>query len=328
MNLVINSWGAFLQKNGELFRVKTEDRVVEISAKKVSSILIATSATVTTDALKLAIDNNIDVVFIREDGEPFARIWHSRFGSTTEIRRRQIEIANTDAGLELALSWVKQKLDNQLKLLERLRATRTRKSAEITSYIEKLRTCRQSLEGITGTVEERRGTIMGIEGSAGRIYFEALSFLMPEQFKFEGRSRNPAKDEFNALLNYAYGILYGRVERACVIAGLDPFVGILHTDNYNKKSLVFDIIENYRVWAEEVVVNLFAARKVLKEYFDRLHNGILLNKEGRAVLIEAFTRFLDEPVRYSGRNIKRQEIIQFDCHRIANRLLEREDESE
>ncbi|MEO0010049.1 MAG: CRISPR-associated endonuclease Cas1 [candidate division WOR-3 bacterium] len=328
MNLVINTWGAFLQKNGELFRVKTEDRVAEISARKVSSIIIATAATITTDALKLAIENNIDIVFVDEYGEPYARIWHSRFGSTTEIRRRQLGIAEADAGLELALAWVRRKLDNQIALLERLRTTRTRKSAEITTYIEKLRNCRQSLEGITGTVEERRGTIMGIEGSAGRIYFEALSFLMPEQFKFEGRSRNPAKDEFNALLNYAYGILYSRVERACVIAGLDPYVGILHTDNYNKKSLVFDIIENYRVWAEEVVVNLFAARKVLKEYFDPLHNGMLLNKEGRAVLIGAFTRFLDEPVRYSGRNIRRQDIIQLDCHKIASQLLGREDESD
>ncbi|MEO0053718.1 MAG: CRISPR-associated endonuclease Cas1 [candidate division WOR-3 bacterium] len=308
MNLVINTWGAFLQKNGELFRVKTEDRVAEISARKVSSIIIATAATITTDALKLAIENNIDIVFVDEYGEPYARIWHSRFGSTTEIRRRQLGIAEADAGLELALAWVRRKLDNQIALLERLRTTRTRKSAEITTYIEKLRNCRQSLEGITGTVEERRGTIMGI--------------------KFEGRSRNPAKDEFNALLNYAYGILYSRVERACVIAGLDPYVGILHTDNYNKKSLVFDIIENYRVWAEEVVVNLFAARKVLKEYFDPLHNGMLLNKEGRAVLIGAFTRFLDEPVRYAGRNIRRQDIIQLDCHKIASQLLGREDESD
>uniref|UniRef100_A0A7C3EMI3 CRISPR-associated endonuclease Cas1 n=1 Tax=candidate division WOR-3 bacterium TaxID=2052148 RepID=A0A7C3EMI3_UNCW3 len=326
MNLVINTWGAFLQKNGELFRVKTEDRVAEVSAKKVSSILIATAATITTDALKLAIDNNIDIVFIDEYGEPYARIWHSRFGRTAETRRRQIEIAETGAGLELALYWVKRKLDNQIALLERLRTTRTRKSAEITAYIEKLRNYRQSLEKVTGTIEEQRSTVMGIEGSAGRTYFEALSFLMPEQYRFEGRSRNPAKDEFNALLNYAYGILYSRVEKACVIAGLDPYVGIIHTDNYNKKSLVFDIIENYRVWAEEVVVNLFAARKVLKEHFDRLHNGMVLNKEGRAVLIEAFSRYLDQPVRYCGRNIRRQEIIQLDCHKIANQLLCQTDE--
>ena len=35
---------------------------------------------------------------------------------------------------------------------------------------------------------------------------------------------NPAKDEFNTLLNYAYGILYSKVEKACIIAGLEPLV--------------------------------------------------------------------------------------------------------
>ena len=89
-------------------------------------------------------------------------------------------------------------------------------------------------------IEDVRGSIMGIEGSGGRIYFEAISFILPDRYKFEGRSRNPAKDEFNALLNYGYGILYSKVEKACIIAGLDPYVGIIHTDHYNKKSLVFD----------------------------------------------------------------------------------------
>ncbi len=328
MNLVINTYGAYLQRNGDCFRVKVDDRVYEVSSSKVSSIIISTAAYLTTDAIKLAIDHNIDIIFVDELGEPYARVWHSRFGSTTSIRRRQLEIADTEEGLNIALACVKRKFDNQIELLKKLRTTRTRKSAEITAYIEKLDNCRQQLEKITGTLEERRGTIMGIEGSGGRIYFEALSFLMPEQFQFKGRSRNPARDEFNALLNYAYGILYSRVERACVIAGLDPCIGVLHTDNYNKKSLVFDLMENYRVWAEEVVVNLFAGRMVKKEYFDRLENGYSLNKDGKALLIDAFLRFLDEPIRYRGRNIKRADIIQFDCHSIANSLIKQQDESE
>ena len=46
---------------------------------------------------------------------------------------------------------------------------------------------------------------------------------------------------------YAYGVLYGLVEKACIVAGLDPFVGFLHTDNYNKTSLVFHLIEPFRI---------------------------------------------------------------------------------
>ncbi|MCL4537853.1 MAG: CRISPR-associated endonuclease Cas1 [Nitrospirae bacterium] len=321
MQLVINTYGSYLQKNGDCFKVKTDEKVFEISCKKVSSILISTAAYITTDAIKMAMENNIDIVFIDEHGNPYGRVWHSKLGSTTLIRRRQFEIAETEGGLNLALEWVKTKFGNQIGMLQRLRQTRPHKSAEITLYIDKLQNALNGLDALSGTIEECRGSIMGMEGSGGRIYFEALSSLMPDRFKFNGRSRNPAKDEFNALLNYSYGVLYSKVEKACIIAGLDPYVGFIHTDHYNKKSLVFDLIENYRIWADEVVVNLFASRKAKVEHFDKIPNGLTLNKEGKAVLLTDFNSFMDESIRYRGRNIKRDNIIQFDCHRIANDLI-------
>ncbi len=168
-----------------------------------------------------------------------------------------------------------------------------------------------------------RGTIMGFEGRAGRTYWEAVNLLLPENFQFEARSRNPAKDEFNCLLNYSYGVLYGTVERACILAGLDPYVGFIHTDHYQKKSLVFDLIECYRVWADETVVGLFAARKVKQDMFDQLQNGLLLNKEGKAVLMGQFGDYLDEGIRYRNRNIKRRDTVQLDCHRMANEWIGR-----
>ncbi|MBC7362582.1 MAG: CRISPR-associated endonuclease Cas1 [Candidatus Aminicenantes bacterium] len=325
MQLVINTYGSYLQKSGDCFKIKTDDRVFEISCKKVSSILISTAAYITTDAIKMAMENNIDIVFIDEFGNPYGRVWHPKLGSTTLIRRRQLEIAETEEGFKLALEWIKNKFNNQIDFLKRLRTTRPHKSAEITAFIEKLQQIAAGLNNLSGTLDECRASIMGIEGAGGRTYFEALSFLMPDRFKFNGRSRNPAKDEFNALLNYAYGVLYSLVEKACIIAGLDPYVGFIHTDHYNKKSLVFDLIENYRIWADEVVVNLFAARKVKLEYFDKIPNGLTLNKEGKAVLLTEFNSFMDESIRYKGRNIKRNNIIQFDCHRIANQLIGKEE---
>ena len=326
MQLVINTYGSYLQKNGDCFKVKTDDKVSEISCKKVSSILISTAAYITTDAIKMAMENNIDIVFLDEFGDPYGRVWHSKLGSTTLIRRRQLEIAEKEEGFNLALEWIRTKSNNQMSLLQRLRQTRPQRSAEITSCINKLQNAVEKLDALSGTIEECRGTIMGLEGSSGRIYFEALSSLMPDRFKFDGRSRNPAKDEFNALLNYSYGVLYSKVEKACIIAGLDPYVGFVHTDHYNKKSLVFDLIENYRIWADEVVVNLFASRKVKVEHFEKIPNGLTLNKEGKAVLLTDFNDFMDESIRYRGRNIKRDNIIQFDCHRIANQLIGDKDE--
>ena len=324
MQLVINTYGSYLRKNGDCFLVKNEDKVFEVSVKKVDSIMITTSAYLSTDALKFAIENNIDVIFLDEFGDPYGRVWHSKLGSTVLIRRKQLEISAAEEGLELAKEWVIRKLENQADFLERLKRPREDKAEKLGESIKGLAEIAQKLTALAGMIDERRGTIMGLEGSAGRIYFDALNYVMPDRFKFEGRSRNPAKDEFNALLNYSYGVLYSLVEKACIVAGLDPYIGFVHTDNYNKKSLVFDLIEMFRIFAEETVVYLFSGRKVKLEHFEGVKGGFTLNKDGKAVLIEALNKTLDESIRYKGRNIQKRNIIQFECHSIANGLIKGE----
>jgi len=321
MQLVINTYGSYLRKKGNCFLVRKEDQVFEVSVNKIDSILIATAAYISTDAIKFAVENNIDIVFLDSYGDPYGRVWHSKLGSTTQIRRKQLELYEQAEGLNLAKSWGVQKVDNQIEFLKRLKKTRAEKKEELEGSIRELEGSKEKLKGLKGTVEEKRQTILGIEGMASRIYFGVLSSILPERFKFESRSRNPAKDEFNAMLNYAYGVLYSMVEKACIIAGLDPYIGFIHTDNYNKKSLVFDIIELFRTFADETVVHLFTQRRVKEEYFEKLENGMSLNKEGKAVLIEALNETFEKTIQYKGRNIKTKNVIQFECHKIANKLI-------
>jgi len=102
MQLILNSYGSYLRKKDNCFLIKKEDRVFEVSAKKVKIIMITTSAFLSTDAIKLAMDNNIDIIFLDKYGNPYGRVWQSRLGSTTLIRRRQLEIEKDQRGLDLA----------------------------------------------------------------------------------------------------------------------------------------------------------------------------------------------------------------------------------
>jgi CRISPR-associated protein Cas1 len=321
MQLVINSYGSYLKKQQNCFLVKNEDKVFEVSANKVESILITTSATITTDAIKFAVENNIDIVFLDHFGDPYGRVWHSKLGSTVLIRRKQLEIADKKKGFELAKGWIEIKISNQIEFLKDLKKNRPEKREEMDEYIANMEAMKKKLLELDGILDEARGTIMGIEGMSSRHYFNSLSYIMPEKWKFEGRSRNPAADEFNCLLNYGYGVLYSMVEKACILSGLDPYVGFMHTDNYNKKSLVFDLIEMYRIHVDRTVVNLFSKRKVKEEYFDSIPNGLSLNKEGKALLIQSLNEVLDQSIGYHGRNIKIRNTIQYDCHKIANELI-------
>lgn len=325
MQLVINTYGAFLRKSGDCFAIKVDDRNLEVSVNKVQSILITTSAYLSTDAIKMAIENNIDIVFLDDYGDPFGRVWHSKLGSTTLIRRKQLEIMPTEEGFEMAKEWVIKKLENNIRFIKSLAHSRPEQSEQILNQMQTLENNVQSIQSLKGTINEKRAELMGLEGSAGKVYFEILSSVMPEKYKFNGRSKQPAKDEFNCTVNYAYGVLYGLVEKSCIIAGLDPYLGFIHTDNYNKKSLVFDLIEMFRIYADSTVVYLFTGRKIQTEFFDVIDSGgYTLNKEGKAFLLENFNKYLDESVRYQSRNIKRRDIIQFECHKIANKLIEKE----
>ncbi len=337
MQLVLNTYGAYLSRRGELFQIKVKDQSTEISARKVRSILISTGAAFSSDAVQLAVEKNIDILFLDKYGDPFGRVWHGRPGSTTAIRRMQLAAAQTDLGVQLALGWIGRKFDNQIALLTRMRDRRTRLSAPLTEAIGSLKTLKEQTQDLasntcadteTSSIDTMRQSLLGLEGRAGRTYWAAVSLLLPVHHRFEGRSRNPGKDPFNCLLNYSYGMLYGIVERACLLSGLDPYIGFIHTDHYNKPSLIFDLIEQYRIWADETVLGLFSARKIKQDQFDKLKNGLTLNKEGKAILIQAFTDYLDTAIRYRGRNITRRDSIQFDLHRIANDLLPQDTQQE
>jgi len=174
-------------------------------------------------------------------------------------------------------------------------------------------------------VQDFADSLRGLEGTAGRLYFETINYVMPSAYQFNGRSSRPAKDSYNAFLNYAYGILYSRIEKALILAGLDPYVGYLHRDDYNQKSMVYDFIEPYRIFVEIPVFRLFSSKKVNKAHLDEITNGVTLNKSGKELLINALNDYLEsEAIRYKNRNQTRANIIQQEAHQYANSLIYKE----
>ena len=328
MQLVINTPGTFLTQKDECFRLKQQERTMDISPLKVESIIISNQAMISSQAVVLALEHNIDIVFLDRYGDPVGRVWFSKMGSTALIRRRQLEAMESPLGLKLVLDMVGAKLGNQIGFLKKLMHARPGRDEEFSPHIRVIEESLANLspEAKDPDLDKMRNRIMGFEGTAGKSYFRCLSGTLPEKYRFKERSRRPAKDPFNASLNYCYGILYSLVEKACVLSGLDPYVGFLHTDNYNKKSLIFDLIEPFRVFGEQTSVYLFTGKQMKDEYFDIQDESVSLNQKGKPVVVEAMNKHLDESVRYRRKNVKRRHIIQHECHRMANLLLAEDEE--
>lgn len=330
MELIINTYGTYVHVKDELFEVSfTKDgqkQKYQFASQKVSSILMNKGSAISTDAVILAMKNNIDIVIFESDGMPVGRFWHSKPGSTSKIRKQQLEASLNSTGVYWTKNWIAGKLDNQIDLLKRLKNHRPLTADIIQKKIDDIVNLSTKLKGLNGDkIDLIDDTLRGLEGTAGRIYFQTLSGLLSERYQFEGRSSRPAKDQFNAFLNYAYGVLYSRIEKVLVLAGLDPYVGFMHRDDYNMKSMVFDFIEPYRTYADEVVFKLFSAKKVSDNHTDKITNGVSLNSEGKNLLIQSLMHFLDEDkIRYRGRNQTRMNAMQMDAHQFANNLINKQ----
>ena len=162
--------------------------------------------------------------------------------ATVQARREQILAFSDARGFRFARAVVAGKLRNQERLLryfgKYLKKSDPERFAAVDAIAGALR--RQALAAKlteARNIDAGRQTLMGIEGSAGRQYWDAVKSILASRTEFLGRRRRGATDEINAALNYGYGILYAQVWGAVLNAGLEPFAGFLHVDRPGKPSL-------------------------------------------------------------------------------------------
>lgn len=319
MELVLNTYGVHLSRDNEGFLLKKEDLSQRIPCVGIKTILVSKGASITSDAIMLAIEKEIDVIFLSKSGEPMGRVWSNKYGSISTIRKGQVEFSFSHD----AIDWIKdillRKIENQQSLLLLMTATDEQTSNSVNRAITKLEDYRNKIKLLDGEiVNDIAPTLRGWEGKAAATYFDAINLFIPPKYKFDTRSQQPAMDGVNAMLNYGYGMLYTKIEGAMIKAGIDPYVGIMHRDNYNRPVLAFDVIEVFRVWIDYVVFSLAAQNSISDDFFSVRDDGSYwLEQLGRRVIIQAVNDYLDEEVLFEGVNRKRITQLQIFCTNLA-----------
>ena len=298
MELVLNTFGTSLSRDNEAFVITHKDGRQRIPVVGIKSIQISRGAQITSDAVMLAIENEIEILFMDKSGTPVGRVWSPKYGSISTIRKGQLNFTFTKD----ALAWIKeiisQKIENQQALLLMMRTEDTAIDNLRTKSISRLEDYRTKIAKLEGEiVSDVAAQLRGWEGVSSKIYFETLNYFIPEEYRFAARSQHPAMDVVNALLNYGYGLLYGKIEGALIKAGIDPYVGIMHRDDYNRPVLVYDVIEIYRIWVDYVVYSLVAQRVITDDYYSVREDGSYwLEGLGRRVLIQSMNDYLEEVI--------------------------------
>lgn len=318
MHLVLSSFGTTLVKENQMFAIINHEGKQLLPPEDVKSITISKGAKISSDAVLLAIEHEVDVIFVDQKGMPKGRIWSHQYGSISTIRKNQLEFIYSPESVNWIKSIAQEKIDNQIALLLTLETTDERLKRMVKHAIQAMLDYKRKIMQLQGNVvPDIAPSLRGWEGAASKRYFEMVAEFMPEFYRFQGRSQHPATDPFNALLNYGYGMLYGKIEGALIKAGIDPYVGVFHRDDYNRPVLVYDVMEKYRVWIDYVVVRLCIDQVFPEENFINKNGAVWLEGMAKRMLIQAVQDYLSEIITYKQLERSRETHIQLYAQELA-----------
>lgn len=332
MQLYLDSFGAYLSVRNGMFALRTKSSGEQLFAvRQVGAILLTAGTALSSDAALLAAAENIPLLLIDANTHaPLAHLSSGQAVSLAAIRRNQAVFSRNVDGFAWVSSVLALKIERQMELLDTLGQRKNAPEAFLDGLGPALKTMSAQAKALKNwAVPDAQDFVLplvaerfrGQEGTASRVYFQQLGRYLSPALGFAGRQGHPAFDPFNALLNYLYGMLYTSVHLAALKNGLDPYMAVLHADQYGAKpTMTYDMIEPYRPWADMVAIALAEVPELLSaEVFQPAPDdrGLWLSSSGKGKVIDAMLLFMKTPTAYEGRDLRRNTQVDLDAQKLA-----------
>jgi len=292
--LYVQSAGTRVGKSGDELVITPRDGPAERARLgQISQLAVLGHVQVSTQAIEAALGRGIPICYFSSGG------WF--YGMTTgllhknvELRRLQFRTADSpQASLSLARSFIVAKIRNCRTFLRR------NASDVPVQAIDMLRRLADEA-GECGAAE----SLLGIEGTAARVYFENLPLLLkrPDDsgnlaFDFAGRNRRPPRDPVNALLSLAYSLLAKDLTIIAQAVGFDPFLGFYHRPRYGRPALALDLMEDFRpIVVDSVVLQLVNTGEIRGQDFLQRGGACTLTPAGRKRVLGVFERRMESTI--------------------------------
>lgn len=176
---------------------------------------------------------------------------------------------------------------------------------------------------------EDAASLLGIEGAAARLYFEAFPSLLSAADRLPGpgftglRNRRPPTDAVNCLLSFCYGLLTKELLAACLVVGFDPYIGLYHRPRFGRPALALDLAEEFRpLLADSTVLTCVNNREVGPSDFLVRAGAVALTADGRKAVIRAWERRMTTQVRHPlfGYQVSYRRVVELQARILAARL--------
>lgn len=304
-------------KGGRIVVSHKGEPLADVRLIDVQSLIVFGNVQVSTQALTRLWGTGAPVLYLSSGG--WLNGWsQGQPPKNIELRRRQV-IAHV-TGARLAAAMVNGKIRNQRTLLRRL--TRGTMQPEALASLADLAKRAQLAESVA--------ELLGIEGGAARIYFDALPrlFAAPsaarEAFVAQGREKRPPPDPINCVLSYCYALLVKDLVVACLSVGFDPYLGVLHRPRFGRPSLALDLMEEFRpIVADSVTIGLFNNGELTDSDFMRRGVGVQLTAQARKKVIGAYERRVTSEIRHPvyGYRISYRRVFEVQARVLAAAML-------
>jgi CRISPR-associated endonuclease Cas1 len=125
-----------------------------------------------------------------------------------------------------------------------------------------------------------------------------LAHILPAEFQFSGRNRQPPRDPFNALLSLGYTILHAQVVSSLAVNGLYPWVGFYHQPRGRHAALASDLMEPFRHLVERTALNSLVQKQLkADDFYLSADQGCRLKPDAlRDYIHQLWQRFDDQVV--------------------------------
>jgi len=176
---------------------------------------------------------------------------------------------------------------------------------------------------------EDAASLLGVEGTAARLYFEAFPDLLTGADSLPGppfsglRNRRPPTDAVNCLLSFCYGLLAKEMLAACLAVGFDPYIGLFHRPRFGRPALALDLAEEFRpLLADSTVLTLVNNREIAASDFTVRAGAVALTADGRKTVIRAWERRMTTEVRHPkfGYAVSYRRAVELQARILAARL--------
>lgn len=240
-------------------------------------LFICGNACLTSGLLERSSKFGFNIVFMNPNLR-VTTILPSKAEGNVLLRKKQYTYEKTD----IASHIISNKIHNQMFLIKRKR----NKTEQEKSIIEKL----EQYEKDVLKPDLSGQKIMGIEGISAKLYFKTIF----AQYNWKARRPRVKEDMTNCLMDIGYTILFNVVNALLEMYGFDVYVGILHTQFFQRKSLVCDLEEPFRPIIDAELVKAMNLGQVKEKDFWKNQKQFILPWKNSAPYIQLFIKAIME----------------------------------